>query len=605
MTAAEHSAQSDDSGPETFTLGPVTVTVDGIDLRDIRWAGVEAYRRIYPVFQDVNWTNRPFSVLDRRIEFTDERLTMTANGMGSFDASPLTWEVTASVTSRSLDYRFVARTDEVFDRNRLGLCLLHPMSVSGAACRVSHVDGTTTSGRFPVQISPHQPFVDITAISHEVMEGAWATVAFTGEVFEMEDHRNWSDASYKTYCTPITLPFPVTVAPGDVIDHSLSITFSGTAPQEPAGDETAPGIHVTGESSALPLIGIGLNPDDLSWTAMTRERVRSFGLDHGRIPVRADDPAAAHLICDAASLCATMGATLHVAVTCNDPSDLSALQGLPAATIAVISRWTVVSSHHKVTPPAWAHAAREALGEAMGAAELGGGTDLYFTELNREPPGPSAFDVTNFSLTPQVHAFDDRTLVQNAIAQSVIAQDAPRISDGTRISVAPVSLRPRFNPNATDPSRDVSNTSLPSDVDARQRTWFAACWTASSIKHLSEPNTLASLTYFETPGWKGIVAGDLPSSSPADFPMRAEEDFPVAHVFAALSGATSVRRCESTQPEVIDALIVESPSWTRILTVNWTSEPRQVSFTGSLSITVDAAPETVTVTELPPTERTS
>ncbi len=605
MTAIEHSAPHDDIGPETYALGPVTVTVDGIDLRDIRWTGVEAYRRIYPVFQDVNWTNRPFAVLDRRIEVSDGRLTMTASGTGSFDASPLTWEVTAVVTSRSVDYRFVARTDEVFERNRLGLCLLHPMSSSGGACRVSHVDGTTTSARFPVQISPHQPFVDITAISHEVVEDAWATVTFTGEVFEMEDHRNWSDASFKTYCTPITLPFPVTVAPGDVIDHSLSITFSGTAPHEPAGDQSAPEIHVTEERSALPLIGIGLNPDDLSWTAGTLERVRSFGLDHGRVPVRADDPAAARTIRDAASLCASLGVRLHVAVICDDPSDLRALQDLPDATVAMISRWTVVSRHHKVTPPSWAPTAREALGDAMGTAELGGGTDLYFTELNREPPGPSDFDVTNFSLTPQVHAFDDRTLVQNAIAQSVIAQDAPRVSDGTRISVAPISLRPRFNPNATDPSRDVSNTSLPSDVDARQRTWFAACWTASSIKHLSEPNTLASLTYFETPGWKGIVAGDLSSSSPADFPMAAGEALPVAHVFAALSGATSVRRCEATQPEVIDALIVQSPSWTRILTINWTSEPRQVSITGSLSITVDAAPETVTVTELLPTERTS
>lgn len=29
---------------------------------------------------------------------------------------------------------------------------------------------------------------------------------FEGDVFEMEDQRNWTDASYKTYCTPWGCP---------------------------------------------------------------------------------------------------------------------------------------------------------------------------------------------------------------------------------------------------------------------------------------------------------------------------------------------------------------------------------------------------------------
>jgi len=48
--------------PQTVRVGDVTVTIDGADLRDIRWQGHEAIRRIYPVFQDRNWTNRLFSI---------------------------------------------------------------------------------------------------------------------------------------------------------------------------------------------------------------------------------------------------------------------------------------------------------------------------------------------------------------------------------------------------------------------------------------------------------------------------------------------------------------------------------------------------------------
>ena len=35
-----------------------------------------------------------------------------------------------------------------------------------------------------------------------------------GDTFEMEDQRNWTDASYKTYVRPLALPWPYTLAGG-------------------------------------------------------------------------------------------------------------------------------------------------------------------------------------------------------------------------------------------------------------------------------------------------------------------------------------------------------------------------------------------------------
>jgi len=34
------------------------------------------------------------------------------------------------------------------------------------------------------------------------------TISFEGDVFETEDQRNWTDASFKTYCPPLRLPYP-------------------------------------------------------------------------------------------------------------------------------------------------------------------------------------------------------------------------------------------------------------------------------------------------------------------------------------------------------------------------------------------------------------
>jgi hypothetical protein len=38
--------------------------------------------------------------------------------------------------------------------------------------------------------------------------GRWARFRFSGDLFEMEDQRNWTDASFKTYSTPLSLGYP-------------------------------------------------------------------------------------------------------------------------------------------------------------------------------------------------------------------------------------------------------------------------------------------------------------------------------------------------------------------------------------------------------------
>jgi D-apionolactonase len=209
-----------------FSIGDLQVTIDGVDLRDIRWQGLEAVRRIYPVFQDRNWTNRPFHIEEFTVDSSSDIVNIEAFGTGSFDAAPLRWRVHAQLSETGIEYHFTAETESSFLRNRLGLCVLHPMSAAGSTCQVEHIDGSATNAAFPEAISPDQPFVDIRAITHALPNGGSATVRMTGDTFEMEDHRNWTDASFKTYCTPISLPFPVEVSPGATIEQHVSVTFT-------------------------------------------------------------------------------------------------------------------------------------------------------------------------------------------------------------------------------------------------------------------------------------------------------------------------------------------------------------------------------------------
>lgn len=546
---------------QTVHLGDLTVTIDGIDVRDIRWHGHEAVRRIYPVFQDRNWTNRPFRIETQQVSEGADSVTLVATGTGSFDAEQLRWRVAADIRPTGIVYRFSAEASSSFLRNRLGMCVLHPMSAAGALVSVEHVDGTVEAGELPTNISAFQPFIDMRAVTHELPNGGQANVRLLGETYEMEDHRNWTDASFKTYCTPITLPFPVEVGQGDRIEQTVEVSFTGGSSAAEAVDAPIE-INIDENLTELPGLGVCLSTDDLAKQDAQLLDLSALQLDHLRVDIDPTSPTSVTTLTRASGIATALGAALHVAATCSGPSDLATLADLPAEVITPIRTLYVLSSADKVTPDTWSTEARDILGDAWSGVLLGGGTDLYFTELNREPPDPLAFDALNFSLNPQVHAFDDRTLIQNTMTQQVVAEQAPRLTDPARLSVSPISLRPRFNPNATDPASDVSNTDLPNDVDARQKTYFAANWTAMSIKYLAAAGTVDTATYFETFGWKGLGEPDEP--------------FPVWQVFASLAEMTHAQRCTSSDPESVDALIARNADQRIALVANWTADKQTI-----------------------------
>jgi hypothetical protein len=163
--------------------------------------------------------------------------------------------------------------------------------------------------------------------------------------------------------------------------------------------------------------------------------------------------------------------------------------------------------------------------------------------------------------------------------------------------VSPVTLRPRFNPNATDPASDVSNDHLPASVDHRQASWFTAAWTALSLGFLAAPGTIDSVTYFETVGPRGVMDA------------RTAEPYPVLELLRALAGRTEVRLCASSDPEVCDALIlhngdlvqgdVEPSLRTRVIIVNVSGQEREVHLIGYMDERITAVPHGLTIVDLP------
>jgi hypothetical protein len=506
---------------------------------------------------------------------------------GTFDAEPFAWNATLSGTSDgTITYSIDGQTSAPFLRNRLGICVLHPMAgFAGRDCAITHPDGTSTEGVFPDAISPHQPFHDIAAMTWPV-PGGRARLDFTGEVFEAEDHRNWSDASYKTYCTPISLPFPVEVQPGETVRQSVTLSLIDVSVRTPPPVAEGP-VDITVAGSPVPLPSIGVHLTDPSWTEGELADLHALELGHVHADIDAGAPEASNRIRHAAERARQLGSRLLIALHVTEVEGSGLVQALADATDVLEGIW-VIHPDEKVTARATLDAWRSRLGPDL---PWGCGTNLYFTELNRQPPDTTGLAWTTFSVNPQVHASDDRSVMQNTATLEVIANEVPRLSGGTRVHAGPITLKPRFNPNATDPASDVSNTDLPADVDGRQATAFAAAWAALALRSLSAPGTISAVTLFDDLDRKGLRARDSGSG-------QRGATYPAYDVVKAMSGATHMLPTASSRPEEADAFVVDGPSGRQAVIVNLTHSPQEARLVGHADVTVTLAPHDVVTIDL-------
>ena len=226
----------EDSLPEQIPLraGPLSLIYEQGDLRYIKLGDREVIRRVYVAIRDQNWgTVQPFFA-NVRMDITGDSFLISydvENKLGEVDfawKANITGDAQGTITFR-MDG--IART--TFMRNRIGFCVLHPAACAGAACVVEHIDNSAEKAHLPAIIvadQPVQPFAEMRSMTHEVIPGLWAKVLFSGDIFEMEDQRNWTDASFKTFCTPLRLPYPVEIKQGTRIVQSVTLSIEDKRP---------------------------------------------------------------------------------------------------------------------------------------------------------------------------------------------------------------------------------------------------------------------------------------------------------------------------------------------------------------------------------------
>jgi hypothetical protein len=434
---------------------------------------------------------------------------------------------------------------------------------------------------FPKGVSPRQPFEEMRSIAHEVVPGLTAELEFWGDVFEMEDQRNWTDDSYKIYSTPLRLPFPAEVKAGERVVQTVRLSLKGKIPKRTSRETRRLTFSFDStKRTPLPKIGLGIASHGGALSSREAARLRALNISHLRADVVLSGPTWRSALARAADQSRTVGVPLELAVTVSDSADreFAELAASLRETEPDIARWLIFHDGEKSPSRKWVDLARQRLSKHNTLAQFVSGTNGFFAELNRERPDVSCLDGACFSVNPQVHLFDNDALVENLNGQAAAVDSARQFLGALPIMVTPVTLRPRFNPAATSPEGPSPPGALPPEVDLRQMSLFGAGWTLGSLKYLAESG-VNSITYYETTGWRGVMETEQGSPLPGLFRSFPGGVFPIYHMFADVGefATGEVIASESSRPLVVAGIVLRRRGLVRIILANLTVVTQRVT----------------------------
>lgn len=483
----------------TIAMGRMQLGILDGDPRRICFDGVEVLRRVsYPV-RDTGWGTHATETLAEEVTEGADSVTYTHRfqGRGGLFAGAFRAEVAATPEGAVLRLSVELTAPAPVPVNRAGFTLLHPLQgVSGAALQVTHSDGSQEATAWPRLISPAQPVRDIIGLAHEV-EGVQVAITLHGDVFEMEDQRNWSDASYKTYCRPLALPLPYVLGPESPIRQEMVIALSGWGKPASAGGKAGLGL--------MPLVALAAEP------GLTEAAILP-GLEGAPVLLRVAADAGAETLAPFAN---RGPVTIEAVLAEGAAADFAPLARACAAAGLVPARVvTLPAAYMKSHQPdgIWPTGPRPvdmvaALRAAFAGHLVGGGMFTNFTEFNRCRPERGTVDFVTYGSTAIVHAADDLSVLETLEALPDIHASGHAIAAGVPLHLGLVSIGMRSNPYAPTCLPNPGRERLPMVMDdPRQDSSFAAVFAAGVLAGAAMGG-VASLALAMTDGPLGAMAG--------------------------------------------------------------------------------------------------
>ncbi len=355
---------------ETIRAGDLSFALEGADLIDVRWGALDIASRIQVTVRDPSWGTMPCTVRSSRIASLDDGVGVAIEA--EHVSGAFRWRATVEARERGeLSFTFDGGAERSFDYRRIGVCVLHPWrAYVGAAYEASTLHGSCR-GVFPMRIAPQaringafQPMIEaFSRLAVRFPGGQSLDVDLDGDLFELEDQRNWTDASFKTYPTPLARSEPRRMSAGERVRQRVVLRIAGAAPPLPV----LPGASVqVGARTGAPIPPIGMS--------VTSEPIEGAG--HIRVPL-----AAANADLEAPSR-AHSPVELALAVDA-DGSDVDAIGERVRG--AELARVIVTRTDEETTSREFVEHVRARLG--IGGVPIVGGTSYFLLRAEPQPTG--------------------------------------------------------------------------------------------------------------------------------------------------------------------------------------------------------------------------
>jgi hypothetical protein len=464
--------------------GRTGFTFENGAIRHLKLDGVEAIRSIAFLVRDRDWGTLEPEISDETHATEGDSLRIDYRARFHSHGATLDVKITIHASGDGLVMRASGTSDGAFETNRAGFTVLHPINgVAGHPVTVEHSDGSVEDSEFPELIEPWQPFKNIAAISHGVSDQT-VTCRFSGDTFEMEDQRQWGDASFKTYNRPLALPWPYLIADGSGLEQSVELTWSHNPKPAIQSDVSTAG------DAFFPETAIVISPDDAARLAANPHDLRL--VQPQRLLCHLDATLGnteTQFTAFRKTQNAFPGVTYDLELICGfeKPPEIELgrlADEMKASGFDPDSILVCPSVDRGSTPPGsdWPDCPpleliHTATDKAFEGILHGGGMVSFFPELNRKRPPVDQLHFVSHGLCPIVHAADDFSVMETLETIPHITRSARKIIGNCSYRIGPATIAMRQNPygERTIPNPNLERVCM-TDDDPRHRAQFGAAY---------------------------------------------------------------------------------------------------------------------------------
>ena len=558
------------------------LVVDG-SMRQIAFGGVELVRQIdFPV-RDENWGTYTPTVISETFEEKPDSFQYTR----CFEVADaklscrVVYEIHNDGTVTAIG-EAQAKTD--FTTNRTGFTLLHPIAgVKGKPVALTTPDGEVQHLTMPDAISPDQPVKNIGGLAFDI-EGLSLNILFVGDVFEMEDQRNWSDASFKTYSRPLLEPFAYVIPAGTTVRQEIILTIAGEVAALNVIKQQSIKI---GETLTEPVPEI-LLAAEADWLGDTDDAKCLASSQFKALLLRTSPLTALSDITQAKALLDEIEGKVDLEIILEDR--MPALPQLESVA-QVCAQAGIKPRHVTALPKAYLKSyqpngkwpdgmtpqeAYKAARTAFNGVRIGSGMLTHFTEFNRCRPDGLAADYITHGNASIVHAADDMSVKQTLETLPDIFSSAKNIGGdrGYRLGLMAIGLR--SNPYGDAVAENPDQARLPlATWDPRSRALFGAAW-AVGVLAATEGYGIEALALGSLTGPFGVLSKAASVERPWFDDHPEAKVYPVYHVLNTL--AAGRRRCKVAGLSTgLAAIASETSSGRSLLVANLSDKTQQVA----------------------------